>query len=44
MDYVSNNFTVVKEERQDKGAAVLAYDMAMAAKKNKQRKEGKKNA
>ena len=44
MDYVSNNVTVVREERQDKGAAVLAYDMAMAAKKNKKGKEVKKNA
>ena len=41
MDYVSNDFTVVKEKRQDEGAAVLAYDMAMAAKKNKDRKEDK---
>ena len=44
MDYVSNNVTVLREERQDKGAAVLAYDMAMAAKKNKKGKEVKKNA
>ena len=33
MDYVSNNVTVVREERQDKGAAVL-----------KKGKEVKKNA
>ena len=34
MDYVSNDFTVVKEKRQDEGAAVLAYDMAMAEMNN----------
>jgi len=43
MDYTSKDFTVVREERQDKGAAILAYDMAIAAKKN-ERKEEKKNA
>ena len=44
MDYVSNNFTVVREERQDNGAVLIAYDLAMAAKRNDVRKEGKKNA
>lgn len=44
MDYVSNNVTVSAEQRQDKGAALLAYDVAFAAKKNKDRKEKGKNA
>ena len=44
MDYVSNNVTVSVEQRQDKGAALLAYDMAFAAKKNEKRKEKGKNA
>lgn len=44
MDYVSNNVTVSVEQRQDKGAALLAYDMAFAAKKSEKRKEKGKNA
>lgn len=44
MDYVSNNVTISVEQRLDKGAAVLAYDLAFAAKKNKKGKEEKKNA
>ena len=44
MDYVSNNVPVSVEQRQDKGAALLAYDMAFAAKKNEKRKEKGKNA
>ena len=28
MDYVSNNITIVKDQRADRGAVILAYDMA----------------
>ena len=44
MDYVSNNVTVSVEQRLDKGAAILAYDVAFAAMKNKKGKEEKENA
>ena len=41
MDYVSNeNVTVVGEKRADQSAALLAYDMHLAAKRN-ERKKGK---
>ena len=43
MDYVSNNVTVSVEQRQDKGAALLAYDMAFTKLKKSNGKEKKKH-
>ena len=44
MDYVIDNVTVSNDKREDAGqAALIAYDMAYAAKKN-EKKEEKKDA
>ncbi|MDO5292767.1 MAG: hypothetical protein Q4F05_08455 [bacterium] len=42
MDYRSNEITIANEMREDKVAALLAYDVAFAAMKKK-REENKKH-
>ena len=42
MDYVSNNTTIVKDQRADRGAVILAYDMAFTKLKKSNGKEKKK--
>lgn len=46
MDYVSNNFAVVREKYDNHASVILSYDMALAAEKNrgKKGKEKKKHA
>lgn len=41
MDYVTNNNTIAKDQKADSAAILLAYDMAFAKLKNKERKEKK---
>ena len=42
MDYVIDNVTVSTDKREDAGqAALIAYDMAYAAKKNEKKEEDK---
>ena len=43
MDYVSNKLTIVKDQRSDKGAAALAYDMAFTKLKKSNGKEKQKH-
>ena len=43
MDYVSNKLTIVKDQRTDKGAVILAYDLAFTKLKKSNGKEKKKH-
>jgi len=43
MDYVSNKLTIVKDQRSDKGAAALAYDMAFTKLKKENKGKEKKH-
>lgn len=43
MDYVTDKATIVKDQRKDNGAAVLAYDMAFTKLRKTNGKEKKKN-
>lgn len=41
MDYVSENGIIAREEKENRASVYLAYDVAFAAMKNKQKKENK---
>ena len=43
MDYVSNKTTIVKDQRTDRGAVILAYDVAFTKLKKTNGKEKKKH-